>query len=200
MRKTWVVLLAVLAAGCNSGRQPEAVQKPPPENTPIARQSKPAIKPPLLETRATPPVDVPKRPMASDRVLNEPAPAAKTPEHELPKRHEASGKVLNEPAPAVKTPVQEVTKRQEPSDPGVMDAARAIKIAEQFVRDNGYTDFVPPDAGKLVSESIEREGREKWIADRHNTLRPRALGRVLRKLQTWRVSVSAFRRRTPNSL
>jgi hypothetical protein len=60
--------------------------------------------------------------------------------------------------------------------PPPINAMQAVKIAEEFVHDNGYTDYVPPDSSKLVSESIEWEGREKWIADRHDTLRSRALG------------------------
>ena len=62
-------------------------------------------------------------------------------------------------------------------DPKVINAVQAVRIAEQFVRDNGYTDFVPPDARKLDPESLEFSEDEKaWLAERHHTLRPRALG------------------------
>jgi hypothetical protein len=61
-------------------------------------------------------------------------------------------------------------------EPAPINALQAVRIAEEFVRDNGYTDFVPPDASKLVAESIEWEGRDQWIANRHNQLRSRALG------------------------
>ena len=60
--------------------------------------------------------------------------------------------------------------------PKVIDAERAVRLAERFVRENGYTDFVPPDASKLVPEGVEFSGREEWLAERHNTLRPRARG------------------------
>jgi hypothetical protein len=60
--------------------------------------------------------------------------------------------------------------------PRVIDAQQAVRIAERFVRENGYTDFVPPDASKLVPESIEFSGRDEWLAERHDTLRPRARG------------------------
>ena len=59
----------------------------------------------------------------------------------------------------------------------VIDAGQAVRIAEQFVRENGYTDFVPKDVSKLEPESIEFSEDEKdWLASRHNTLRPRACG------------------------
>jgi hypothetical protein len=61
-------------------------------------------------------------------------------------------------------------------NPKVIDATQAVRIAEQFVRENGYTDFVPEDISKLTPESIERWEREGWIAHRHKTLRPHALG------------------------
>lgn len=57
-----------------------------------------------------------------------------------------------------------------------IDAAQAVALAEQFVRANGYTDFVPPDPSKLASESIEHLDPEQWAAHRHNTLKPRAVG------------------------
>jgi hypothetical protein len=74
------------------------------------------------------------------------------------------------------SPPDEVPKSALDSNPGRIDAAQAVKIAEQFVRDNGYTDYIPPDTNKLVPESYERLGREDWIARRRNTLRPLALG------------------------
>jgi hypothetical protein len=61
-----------------------------------------------------------------------------------------------------------------------IDAPRAVEIAERFVRENGYTDFVPQDASKLTAESFERSERGEWIARRHNKLRPRALGYMAR--------------------
>jgi hypothetical protein len=71
---------------------------------------------------------------------------------------------------------------QAPKDavPKEIDAAQAIKIAEQFVRENGYTDFVPQDASLLTPESIEFSGREEWVAERHDTLVPRAVGYLRR--------------------
>ena len=72
-----------------------------------------------------------------------------------------------------------------------INALQAVKIAEQFVRENGYTDYVPPDSSKLKGESIEWEDREKWIAQRHNTVRSRALGyleRVWDQSSGWMVA------------
>jgi hypothetical protein len=94
----------------------------------------------------------------------------------IPKQPAPPAPALIDAAPSVKLAKPEVLESPKAAQPEVMDAARAIKIAEQFVRDNGYTDFVPPDGGKLVSESIERFPRKDRISQRHNTLRPRALG------------------------
>ena len=61
--------------------------------------------------------------------------------------------------------------------PKRIDAKKAIAIAEQFVRENGYTEFVPQDASKIDPESIEFFDDEKdWLKQRHNTLSPKALG------------------------
>ena len=60
---------------------------------------------------------------------------------------------------------------------GTIDARQAVAIAERFVRENGYTDFVPDDLRCLVPESIEfsREPRN-WLKGRHNQLKPQAVG------------------------
>jgi hypothetical protein len=60
---------------------------------------------------------------------------------------------------------------------GLIDARRAVRIAEGFVRENGYTDYVPEDISLLVPESMEfSRNRRDWLRQRHNTLRPRAVG------------------------
>jgi hypothetical protein len=97
-------------------------------------------------------------------------------------------------------PADEAPKARAASDPGRIDAAQAIRIAEAFVHDNGYTDFEPPDARKLVPESFERFGREEWIALRRNTLRPRAVGYLegeMRDPSGWTVGFE--RVKAPNS-
>lgn len=73
-------------------------------------------------------------------------------------------------------PADELPRRPEANAAGRIGATQAIKIAEQFVRDNGYTEYVPPDSSKLTPESIEWSGRADWISHRRNTLRPKALG------------------------
>ena len=55
-------------------------------------------------------------------------------------------------------------------------ARQAVAIAERFVRENGYTDFVPDDLRRLVPESIEFSRARNWLKDRHNTLKPQAVG------------------------
>jgi hypothetical protein len=58
-----------------------------------------------------------------------------------------------------------------------IDARQAVWIAEQFVRENGYTDFIPVDPRQLVPESIEfSRDRRDWLKGRHNTLKPKAVG------------------------
>jgi hypothetical protein len=57
-----------------------------------------------------------------------------------------------------------------------IDAKEAVRIAEQFVRENGYTDFVPPDPATLQPEGIEDSDRDRWLATRANTLAPSARG------------------------
>jgi hypothetical protein len=52
-------------------------------------------------------------------------------------------------------PPDEVPESALDSNPVRINAAQAVKISEQFVRDNGYTDYAPPDASKLIPESIE---------------------------------------------
>ena len=61
--------------------------------------------------------------------------------------------------------------------PQRIDAKQAVRIAEQFIRENGYTDIVPSDPGSIEPESIEfaAEGEDR-LANRHDTLRPEALG------------------------
>src|SRR4051794_6037922 len=50
---------------------------------------------------------------------------------------------------------------------GAIDARQAVRIAERFVRENGYTDFVPVGPRRLVPESIEfsRDPRV-WLKER----------------------------------
>lgn len=60
---------------------------------------------------------------------------------------------------------------------GTIDARQAVRIAERFVRENGYTDFVPDDFRRLVPESIEfSRDRRDWFEGRQNTLKPQAVG------------------------
>jgi|GEM_PF-2499804 len=56
----------------------------------------------------------------------------------------------------------------------------AIFLAERFIRDNGYTDYVVSPDVILANESLERyDEREKKLAFRHNTLQPKAVGAKL---------------------
>jgi hypothetical protein len=58
-----------------------------------------------------------------------------------------------------------------------IDARQAVRIAERFVRLNGYTDFVPKDPSRLMPEALEfAEDERVWLKERHNTLKPRAVG------------------------
>jgi hypothetical protein len=58
-----------------------------------------------------------------------------------------------------------------------IDARQAVRIAERFVRENGYTDFIPDDPRRLVPESIEfSRNRRDWLKARHNELKPQAVG------------------------
>jgi hypothetical protein len=58
-----------------------------------------------------------------------------------------------------------------------IDARQAVRIAERFVRENGYTDFIPDDPRRLVPESIEfSRNRRDWLKSRHNELKPQAVG------------------------
>jgi hypothetical protein len=57
-----------------------------------------------------------------------------------------------------------------------VDAKEALGIAEQFVRENGYTDFVPIDLVALQPEGIEYGDRDQWPAHRAKTLLPVAKG------------------------
>jgi hypothetical protein len=66
---------------------------------------------------------------------------------------------------------------QEPRRAKAIDARQAVRIAERFVRENGYTDFVPKEPRRLVPESIEfSRDRRAWLEERHNQLKPRAVG------------------------
>src|SRR3954447_22853219 len=58
-----------------------------------------------------------------------------------------------------------------------IDSRQAVRIAERFVRENGYTDFVPEDLRRLVPESLEdsRDCRV-WLKQRHNQLKPHSVG------------------------
>jgi hypothetical protein len=58
-----------------------------------------------------------------------------------------------------------------------IDARQAVRIAERFVRENGYTDFVPDDPSQLVPESVEfSRDRRDWLKNRQSTLKPKAVG------------------------
>ncbi len=60
---------------------------------------------------------------------------------------------------------------------GTIDARQAVRIAERFVRENSYTDFVPDDLSRLVPESIEFSANPRdWVKGRHNELKPQAVG------------------------
>jgi hypothetical protein len=60
---------------------------------------------------------------------------------------------------------------------GTIDARQAVRIAERFMRENGYTDFVPDDLSRLVPESMEFAANPRdWVKDRHNELKPQAVG------------------------
>jgi len=60
---------------------------------------------------------------------------------------------------------------------GAINARQAVQVAERFVRENGYTDFVPEDPRRLVPESIEfSRDRRDWLKKRHNQLKPRTVG------------------------
>jgi hypothetical protein len=57
-----------------------------------------------------------------------------------------------------------------------VDEKEAVRIAERFVRENGYTDFVPIDLTALQPEGIEDGDRDQWPAQRAKTLLPAAKG------------------------
>jgi hypothetical protein len=60
---------------------------------------------------------------------------------------------------------------------GAIDARQAIRIAERFVRQNGYTEFVPNEPSRLAAETLEFSRDQRvWLRERHNTLKPRAVG------------------------
>jgi hypothetical protein len=91
-------------------------------------------------------------------------------------------------------------KRSEGSNAGRISVEEAVRLAEQYIHDQGYTDFIPPDTAKLVPESIARVGRERWIGMRHNRLRPRACGyleRSRRDPDGWTVGFEFVDARNP---
>jgi hypothetical protein len=57
-----------------------------------------------------------------------------------------------------------------------VDGGEAVRIAEQFVRENGYTGLPPIDPATLQPEGIEYGDRDQWPAHRANTLLPVAKG------------------------
>jgi hypothetical protein len=58
-----------------------------------------------------------------------------------------------------------------------IDPRQAIRISERFVRQNGYTEFVPDDPSRLAPESFGfSRDKRVWLRQRHNTLKPRAAG------------------------
>lgn len=60
---------------------------------------------------------------------------------------------------------------------GTIDARQAVRIAERFVRENGYTDFIPKDPRRLVPESLEfSRDRRDWLKSRHNSLKSQSVG------------------------
>jgi hypothetical protein len=77
---------------------------------------------------------------------------------------------------AAKDECQQVRSMQMNKGPQVIDARDALRIAEAFIRENGYTDFVPEDLSKLAPESFERKEKSEWLARRHQTLNASAVG------------------------
>lgn len=58
-----------------------------------------------------------------------------------------------------------------------IDARQAVRIAERFVHDNGYTDFIPDDLSRLAPESLEFSRNPRgWFKYRHGLLKPQAVG------------------------
>jgi hypothetical protein len=78
-----------------------------------------------------------------------------------------------------------------------IDARQAVRIAERFVRENGYTDFIPVDPRQLNPESIEfSHGRRDWLKGRHNTLKPKSVGH-LKGPKGWTVGFALVKPRDP---
>ena len=79
------------------------------------------------------------------------------------------------------------TQREKPvlAAPRAIDSKEAVQIAEQFVRKNGYTDFVPTDLAALQPEGIEYGDRSQWLAMRVQHLAAdgsgRSKGRIVRR-------------------
>ena len=77
---------------------------------------------------------------------------------------------------AARVESQQVRSLQKIEGRKVIDPRDALRIAEAFIRENGYTDFVPEDLSKLAPESFERTARSEWPGRRHQTLNARAVG------------------------
>ena len=64
-----------------------------------------------------------------------------------------------------------------PRPRGIIDARQAVQIAERFVRDNGYTDYVPENIRRLEPERLEFSASPReWYQQRHASLQPQAVG------------------------
>lgn len=75
-----------------------------------------------------------------------------------------------EPAPSLEQADHESRKHTE------LTEQEAIQLAEQFVKDNGYTDVVPANESKLSFELMDQTGEDvsAILERRHNTLHPKA--------------------------
>src|SRR5690349_15601739 len=59
----------------------------------------------------------------------------------------------------------------------ILTEDEAIARAEEFIKDNGYTDLPPSeDKSKLVAESVTGGTDAEALKQRHNTLEPKAYG------------------------
>jgi hypothetical protein len=55
--------------------------------------------------------------------------------------------------------------------------AEAISLAEEFIKNNGYTDLPPTaDRTKISHETVEFDDMETMLKNRHNTLQRKAFG------------------------
>jgi hypothetical protein len=58
-----------------------------------------------------------------------------------------------------------------------IDARQAVRIAERFVHDNGYTDYVPDNLLRIAPESFDfSRNPYEWFKYRHGLLKPQAVG------------------------